>query len=131
VGLRDGGVVEEGEGVVACERSAGGGVADGDGEVVAQGVDEDDDGLVEGFGVPAAGEGGAEVGGGGKRGRREGAGGLGVEDEAGEEEAFGEEVNSRRGDESAVPTYQQPSVSTIAIPLSTPLKLRDAGPNSQ
>lgn len=65
-----------------------------DGEIVAQRIDDDDDGFAEGLGLPAAGcgiadgMGGLEVGGG------FGAEGAVGEDEAGEEEAGGEEVDA-------------------------------------
>ena len=95
LGPRDGRVVQRGEGVVVLRRSgARGGGGEGHGEVVAQGVDDDDECAVEGAAVPAAGGRGAQLLGVVERYGRRGAFRLVVQDEAGEEEAVGEEVEA-------------------------------------
>lgn len=84
MGCGEGCGVEGGEDVVVCFVVGG-----GDGEVVAEGVDEEDDGFTEGGGCPA---GCSSVGGDGDGNGRMGAIAFQIEGLTCEEEAFGEEV---------------------------------------
>lgn len=88
MGSGEGCGVQGSEGVVVCFVVGGGRGGGGDGEVVAEGVDEEDDGFGEGGGCPA---GCSSVGGGDGNGRM-GAIAFQVEGLTCEEEAFGEEV---------------------------------------
>lgn len=89
-----------------CVVEVVGGARSWDGEVISERVNDDDDGLVEGLRVPAS----CRV----RRHVREGwivALGFVIEDEAGEEETFGEEVDAESVEEAAASSASGRSIS--------------------